>query len=73
MKNGSGFSVADLRYSTLGLGAIHYWDDNIKFVLYYEIVRNETVTKENFPSGALAVYATDVRDNVVTFRIQYKF
>lgn len=73
MKTGSGFSVADLRYSTLGLGAIHHWDDNIKFVLYYEIVRNETVTKENVPSGPLAVYATDVRDNVVTFRIQYKF
>lgn len=61
-KLGSG----DIKYSTLGVGLVHYWDDNIKFVLYYDSVSNETSSK-------LAGFNSDLRDNVVTFRIQYKF
>ncbi len=61
-KLGSG----DIKYSTLGLGLVHYWDDNIKFVFYYDSVSNETSSK-------LAGFNSDLRDNVFTFRIQYKF
>lgn len=61
-KLGSG----DLKYTTLGVGLVHYWDDNIKFVLYYDSVSNETSTK-------LAGFNSDLKDNVLTFRIQYKF
>ena len=59
-------SAGDLKYSTLGLGWVHYWDDNIKFTFYYDSVSNET-------SKNLAVYNQDLKDNVFTFRIQYKF
>jgi hypothetical protein len=58
--------AADLKYSTLGLGLVHYWDDNVKFVLYYDMVKNETTNK-------IASYKEDIKDNVFTFRIQYKF
>lgn len=58
--------AADLKYSTLGLGLVHYWDDNVKFVFYYDLVKNEKTTK-------LAVFKDDLKDNVFTFRIQYKF
>jgi phosphate-selective porin len=58
--------AADLKYSTLGLGLVHYWDDNIKFVFYYDLVKNEKTTK-------LAAFKDDLKDNVFTFRIQYKF
>lgn len=58
--------AGDLKYSTLGIGLIHYWDDNIKFVLYYDSVSNETSTK-------LAGFNNDLKDNVVTFRVQYRF
>ena len=61
-KLGSG----DIKYSTLGLGLVHYWDDNIKFVFYYENVSNET-------SNKLGGFDSDLKDNVFTFRIQYKF
>ncbi len=36
-----GLSANDIKYSTLGLGFIHHLDDNVKFVLYYEWVKNE--------------------------------
>ena len=57
---------ADLKYSTLGFGLVHYWDDNVKFVLYYDSVKNETTSK-------IALYKDDLKDNVLTFRVQYKF
>lgn len=68
---GSNLSAADLRYGTLGLGLIHHWDENIKFVLYYEIVRNETVTAA--AGSSLARFTGDVKDNVLTVRTQYRF
>jgi len=68
---GSGLTMADLKFSTLGLGIVYHWDENIKFVLYNEFVRNEKVPS-NSPSS-LAAYRDDVRDDVLTFRIQYRF
>lgn len=61
-KLGSG----DIKYTTLGVGLIHYWDDNIKFVLYYDSVSNETSSK-------LPGFNSDLKDNVLTLRIQYRF
>jgi len=58
--------AADIKYSTFGIGLVHYWDDNIKFVFYYDSVSNETSSK-------LANFSSDLKDNVFTFRIQYKF
>lgn len=58
--------AADLKYSTLGLGLVHYWDDNIKFVFYYDLVKNEKTSK-------IAAFNDDLKDNVFTFRIQYRF
>jgi hypothetical protein len=64
-------TATDIKYSTLGLGFIHHLDDNVKLVLYYELVRNEKLS--GITAGSLLPYAKDVRDNVLTFRIQYKF
>jgi hypothetical protein len=70
----SGLTAADIRYSTLGFGFIHRWDANIKFLLYYEIVRNEKLEGAKIPgTSALFPYTGDARDNVLTFRIQCKF
>ncbi len=67
-------TVADIKYETLGLGFIHHWDANIKFTAYYEIVKNEELDAAKIaPASALFPYTTNVRDNVFTFRIQYKF
>lgn len=68
---GTGHSAADVRYSTLGLGWIYHWDANVKFVLYYDIVKNEAVN--GAASGSLAALRSDLKDNVMTARMQYKF
>jgi hypothetical protein len=69
----SGLTATDVKYSTLGFGLVHHWDDNVKFVLYYEIVQNEKLAGITSASSALYPYREDVRDNVLTFRVQAKF
>ncbi|MDD5674193.1 MAG: hypothetical protein PHC61_08525 [Chitinivibrionales bacterium] len=61
----------DIAWTTIGFGAIYHWDGNVKFLLYYEMPKNETVASD--VTGAMAKYKTDITDNVLTFRVQYKF
>ncbi len=65
-KGNSKLGAADLQYNTLGLGWIYHWDSNVKIVAYYDMVKNETVS-------TLKGYESDLKDNVFTLRIQYKF
>ncbi|MEI7594739.1 MAG: porin [Bacteroidota bacterium] len=58
-------SAADIKYSTLGLGLTYKYDQNLKLTVYYDMVKNE--------STLLAGYLNDVKDNVLTIRMQYKF
>jgi len=69
----TGLTSTDVKYSTLGFGLVHFWDDNVKFVLYYEIINNEKLTGITSSASSLFPYASDARDNVFTFRVQYKF
>jgi phosphate-selective porin len=69
---GKNLSIGDIRYSTLGLGAVYHWDENVKFTLYYDMVSNETVNAAVAATSALAPFKNDVKDNVLTFRIQCK-
>lgn len=55
----------DIKYSTLGLGYFFNFDQNWKFYAYYDMVKNDA-TK-------LANYGTDLKDNVLTLRVVYKF
>lgn len=70
---GTSLSAADLKFSTLGLGIVHHWDEYVKFVLYYEIVKNEEVNPAMAGNSSLAPYLGDVKDNVLTFRTQFRF
>lgn len=67
----TGLSNADISYSTIGLGWNYRFNSHVKFMAYYEIVKNE----ETGLSGTNSVnnYASDLKDNVFTFRVQYKF
>ncbi len=60
------FSAADITYRTLGLGLLYQYDHNIRLTGYYDIVNNET-------SANLPGFTNDLKDNVLTMRIQYKF
>jgi phosphate-selective porin len=62
---GSGFTVADVKYQTLGLGYLYHITPNVKWVLYYAHVRNEQ-TK-------LTGFTKDIKDDVLTCRLQFRF
>jgi len=61
----SGSHPADIRYNTFGIGYLHYFDENLKVVAWYEFITNE--------STALEVYTSDIKDNVLTLRLQFRF
>ena len=65
VKSSNGLTSADIMYTTIGLGYIFHWDSNLKFVAYYDMVTNE--------STAVTGFSKDIRDNVLTLRMQYKF
>lgn len=59
------FTWADIRYNTLGLGYLYYANSNLKLVVWYDIPVNEATSLPGFE--------TDVPDNLLTIRTQYRF
>jgi hypothetical protein len=68
---GSNLTVADIKYTTFGLGWIYHWDANVKFTFYYDVVTNEKTNSS--AAASLAPFRDDVNDNVFTVRMQYRF
>ncbi len=64
-KPGSNLNATDIKYSTLGLGYNYYINDNLKLLLWYDYVMNENTQ--------LAGYTSDLKDNLFTFRLQFRF
>jgi hypothetical protein len=64
-------NATDLKYTTIGGGLIYHWDENIKFIAYYDKVENEI--SANVTSTPAGIYSKDINDDVFTFRIQYKY
>ncbi|MFN8355505.1 MAG: porin [Spirosomataceae bacterium] len=62
---GKGFSWADIRYDTYGMGYVYYANENVKLTLWYEKPVNEATS--------IADYTSDAKDNVFTCRVQYRF
>ncbi|MFN8429389.1 MAG: porin [Spirosomataceae bacterium] len=56
---------AEIKYKTLGLGYIRYVNENLKVVFYYDMPKNEFTSKESSKS--------DIKDNTLSCRIQYRF
>jgi hypothetical protein len=61
----SNFGEADIKFSTLGLGYLYHLTENLKLLLYYEWVKNESTSLEG--------YKLDKSDNVLTIRAQFRF
>jgi len=61
----SNFGEADIKFSTLGTGYLYHINSNLKILLYYEWVKNETT--------ALTGYTSDRSDNILTIRTQFRF
>lgn len=61
----NGLSAADIRYNTLGAGYIHYINQYLKLLFWYEHPINEKT--------ALAGYDKDIKDGIFTCRAQFSF
>ncbi len=64
-KGGNNINEANIKFSTLGFGYINYFNDNIKLVLWFDKVTNEKTS--------LSTYASDIKDDVLTCRVQFRF
>ncbi len=73
---------SDLATSTVGLAFHHYFDDNLRITLAYDIVQNEKVgtagkVVDNYTTAAGVAGTMDwsnaINQNVLTLRIQAKF
>jgi hypothetical protein len=64
-KPGVNLSATDIKYSTLGFGYIYYINDNLKLVLWYDVIKNE--------STLMPGYTADLKDNLLTCRLQFRF
>lgn len=62
--NGTG--AADIAFNTLGTGLLWRASSSIRLTAYYEFVKNEKTNN-------LEAFAKDVKDDVFTLRLQYKF
>lgn len=70
--NGSFTGMADIQYNTLGAGIYWQISPGIRTTLFYDMITNETsnlLSSVNYRND----YAADRNDNVLTFRVQYKF
>jgi len=63
--NGTNFSAADIRYSTLGIGYLIYLNENVRLVTYYSIVKNKPTQLQG--------YEKNLKDNILTCRLHFRF
>ncbi|MEO7265814.1 MAG: porin [Ferruginibacter sp.] len=61
----SNFTSADIKFSTLGFGYCYYINPSTKLVLWYDRINNENT--------ALSGFTKDVKDDVFTARLQFRF
>jgi len=64
-KAGSNLTAADVKFKTLGVGYLYHLNPQTKLIFYYDFVTNEKTT--------LSGYQSDLKDNVLTCRIQFRF
>jgi len=64
-KSGTNITAADIKFYTLGFGYVYHFSSQLKLIFYYDLVRNE-ITQ-------LSGYTTDLKDNIFTCRLQFRF
>lgn len=64
-KPGTNINSTNIKYNTFGIGYIYYMNESLKLVLYYDKITNE---KTQLPG-----YTSDVKDDVFTCRLQFRF
>jgi hypothetical protein len=63
-------NASELTNSTIGLGIHNYTFPNVRLTLWYDMI---TMKTNDFQTGTTKPFGTDPKDNLLTFRAQYKF
>lgn len=66
IKKANGLTAGDIRYNTFGAGYIHYINQYLKLLFWYELPVNEK-------TASLTGYAKDQKDGIFTCRAQFSF
>jgi hypothetical protein len=61
----NGMIQGEIAYTILGFGYNLYVDKHVKFMFYYNTVKNE--------AAQISGFSRDLKDNIFTARLQYKF
>ena len=64
-KTGTNLTLADIQFNTFGLGYVYHFNPQTKLIFYYDAVKNEPTQ--------LAGFLTDIKDNIFTCRLQFRF
>ena len=64
-KAGTNFSVADVKYSTVGIGYSYYLNTQTRLIFYFDMVKNEITD--------LTGYKANLKDNIFTCRLHFRF
>jgi hypothetical protein len=64
-KPGTNLTTADIKFSTIGLGYVYHLNSQTKLILYHDFVKNERT--------GMAGYTGDLKDNIFTCRLQFRF
>lgn len=68
----AGTGPADVAYNTYGVGYLFRWNKYLHLMAYYDIVSNEKCA--NLTSAEpLQDYSRNIKDNILTLRVQVKF
>jgi phosphate-selective porin len=63
--NDIGKPATNIKYQTIRFGYNCYFNDNLRLLLYYDKVMNEKTQ--------LAGFTEDVKDDIFTCRLQFRF
>lgn len=64
-RTASNLNATDIKFSTFGMGYNYYINENLRLLIWYAMVKNETTQ--------LPGYQVDLKDNVFTCRLQFRF
>lgn len=64
-KSGNNLNATDIKYSTITVGYNYIINQNVRLMLWYDFINNE--------STSLPDYSSDIKDNIFTARLQFKF
>lgn len=65
IKAANGYTAADIRYNTVGIGYQRVLNAHTKLTLFYDWIMNE--------ESSITGFTKDVKDNIFTCRVQFRF